>query len=134
VLLGRQSPGNLNEGFVYLPGGFIDPRDASAEGSVDIRSSVLREVREETGLGPDHFTMRDGFLLTTVGQQLSIAVDLVCGEDGHALQARVRRTLSGSGDPELDDVMLVNSLGDLAGSKVPAYAQALLSHVLAPAI
>lgn len=134
VLLGRQRPGNLNEGFVYLPGGFIDPRDTGAGGRVDIRASVLREVEEETGLGPEQFTVRDEFLVTTTGQQVSIAVDLVSGEDGRSLQARVRRALSADGDSELDDVILVGALGDLAGSKVPAYADMLLRRVLVPSV
>jgi ADP-ribose pyrophosphatase YjhB (NUDIX family) len=134
VLLGRQRPGNLNEGLVYLPGGFIDPRDTDEEGRVDIRASVLREVQEETGLDQDLLTVRDGVLVTTIGQQVSIAVDLVSGEDGQSLQARVRRALSGVGDSELDDVILVRSLRDLAGSKVPEYADVLLRRVLVPSI
>ncbi|MCU0955322.1 MAG: NUDIX domain-containing protein [Hyphomicrobium sp.] len=132
VLLGRQRPGNLNEGFVYLPGGFIDPRDTDADGHVDIRASVLREVEEETGLGKAQVSVRDGFLVTTTGQQISIAVDLVSGEDGPSLQARVRRALSVDGDSELDDVILVRATEDLAGSKVPAYADMLLRQVLVP--
>lgn len=132
VLLGRQSAGNLNEGFAYLPGGFIDPRDTGADGVVDIRASVLREVEEETGLAGDQLTVCDGFLLTTIGQQVSIAVDLVCREDAQALQSRVRRTLSGFADSELDDVILVGNLEDLALTKVPAYADVLLRRILRP--
>jgi 8-oxo-dGTP pyrophosphatase MutT (NUDIX family) len=130
VLLGRQRSGNLNEGWVYLPGGFIDPRDAGVDGRVDIRASVLREVQEETGLGPDQLTVRDGFLVTTIGQQVSIAVDLISKEDAPSLRARVMRTLAGDSDCELDGVVTVTTLEDVANLKVPAYAETLLRHVL----
>ncbi|MCU0955636.1 MAG: NUDIX hydrolase [Hyphomicrobium sp.] len=130
VLLGRQRSGNLNEGWVYLPGGFIDPRDADADGRVDIRASVLREVQEETGLGPDQLTVRNGFLVTTIGQQVSIAVDLISKEDAPSLHARVRRALVDGSDFELDDVVTVTSAEEVAKLKVPAYAETLLSHVL----
>lgn len=131
VLLGRQRSGNLNEGWVYLPGGFIDPRDADADGRIDIRASVLREVQEETGLGPDQLTVRDGFLVTTIGQQLSIAVDLISKDDAPSLRARVMRALAGDSDCELDWVVTVTTPQDLANLKVPAYAETLLRHVLA---
>lgn len=132
VLLGRQRSGNLNEGLVYLPGGFIDPRDADAEGYVDIRASVLREVQEETGLGPDQLTVRDGFLVTTIEQQVSIAVDLISEEDTPSLLARVMRALAGGSDFELDGVVTVTTPEEVGKLKVPAYAAILLGHVLRP--
>lgn len=74
VLLAQQRDGNLNTGFSVVPGGFIDERDIAPDGSIDIVQSVVREISEETGLGPVQLRRGDGFLITQSGPALSIAV------------------------------------------------------------
>ena len=131
VILGRQRAGNLNAGFVYLPGGFIDGRDVQ-EGCVDIRGSVLREVSEETGLSPHGLAVRDGFLVTMIGQQISIAIELVGDGNAEMLLNRIRMSLAAEAHSELDEIVAVREWRDVEALPVPAYAQALLSHVFRP--
>ena len=131
ILLGRQRAGNLNAGLVYLPGGFIDPRDVDGEGRVDIRASVLREVEEETGLRARTLAVSDGFLITTVGQQVSIAVEMVASGDAKSLVAEMRHAADSSAEPELDEIVAVRTFDDVMALPVPEYARVLLGHLLA---
>ncbi len=61
VLLGRQSEGNLNAGLAYPPSGMIDARDVT-DGAVDIEASIVRELREETGLEASELARAPGFV------------------------------------------------------------------------
>lgn len=131
ILLGRQRAGNLNAGLVYLPGGFIDPRDADAVGRVDIRASVLREVEEETGLRAHTLAVSDGFLITTVGQQVSIAVELVGDGEAARMMTFMRDAVAHEAAPELEEIVAVRTQADLERLPMPDYAQVLLRHVLA---
>lgn len=130
ILLGRQRAGNVNAGLVYLPGGFIDSRDTSSDGRVDLRASVLREVREETGLAPRMLAASDGYLVTTVGRQVSIAVELIGDADAATLQDRIRHTFGEEAEPELEDIVVVRSWDEVAALPVPHYARVLLAHLM----
>lgn len=131
ILLGRQRAGNMNAGLVYLPGGFIDPRDCDSEARVDIRASVLREVEEETGLRAHTLAACDGFLITTVGQQVSIAVELIGDGDAVRMSAAIREAMAHVAEPELEEIVMVRTLADLDVLPMPEYAEVLLRHVLA---
>ncbi len=130
ILLGRQRAGNLNAGLVYLPGGFIDPRDRNADSRVDIRASVLREVAEETGLLARTLAVSDGFLITTVGQQVSIAVEFVGDGDAAAMMAFMRAAVAHEAEPELEEIVAVRRVADLDALPMPEFARVLLQHVL----
>jgi ADP-ribose pyrophosphatase YjhB (NUDIX family) len=129
ILLGRQKSG-INAGLIYLPGGFIDQRDVDEAGEVDISASVLREIEEETGLGRWQLGVRDGFLVTTIGAQISIAVELVADGDAETVRQRIREVLAAEAEPELDEIVAVREWAEVEALPVPAYAQVLLAYLL----
>lgn len=130
LLLARQRPGNVNTGVAYLPGGFIDPRDVGADGSIDIRASTGREISEETGIGPDVFKPRRGYLLTVLNGQLSIGVAYDCALTADALQDRVMAHLAADPLSELQDVVMVRRAQDIVDMDLAPYARLLLSTLL----
>jgi 8-oxo-dGTP pyrophosphatase MutT (NUDIX family) len=130
VLLGRQRPGNINSGLAYLPGGFIDTRDVDAAGRVDIRASILREVEEETGLATHELAACDGFLVTLIGQQISIAVEILADVPARELVRRLGARIAADPGSELEEILAVRTRADLASLAMPGYARLLLDALL----
>ena len=48
LLYGRMAAHTLNPGMVHPPGGSLGPDDVRDDGSVDLKGSIIRELREET--------------------------------------------------------------------------------------
>ena len=130
VLLGRQTAGNINEGLAYPPGGFIDERDA-CDGVVDIDAGTARELREETGMKPDDFVRAPGYVVTTSGPHVSIAVEWRSALPSEALKAHILDCVRGQPEPELADVVIVRSRREIDARTMPGYATVLLSALLA---
>ncbi len=131
ILLGRQRPGNINAGLAYLPGGFIDSRDARADGSVDIAASIERELKEETGLGLDDLSPEAGFIVTLTGAQVSVAVAYNSCLAAEVLAAKAHAHIAAEQDPELAEMIIVRRGDDLKGLPMPHYARVLLKSPLA---
>lgn len=131
VILGRQRPGNINEGLAYLPGGFIDPRDVADDQSIDIASSVARELAEETGLSADDLVAGNGFVVSQVAAHVSFAVPYTSPLGADDLAARIRAHIAADSNPELEDVVVLTSPADMEGLAMAHYARVLLSSPLA---
>lgn len=130
IILGRQRPGNINEGQAYLPGGFIDHRDVRADGTVDLRASVAREVAEETGLGPGELSAGEGFIVTDVHPHVSFAVPYTSHLPASELVARIKAHIAGEAEPELAEPVVLRSPADMEGRSITHYARALLASPL----
>lgn len=126
VILGRQRAGNINAGLAYLPGGFIDRRDVTPAGTVDIAASILRELHEETGQRPEDFRIVPGFVLTRWNALLSIGLELVSPLPAPALRDRIMQHISGDPRSELIDAVIVRSAPEALQAGVHPYAAVLL--------
>jgi len=131
VVLGQQRDGNVNSGRLYMPGGFIDPRDVGDDGTIDIAASAARELIEETGLAPGREVERQsGFYVTRCGPLVSIAVSYRAEMTAIALAEHVRHTLAADPDGELVDAVAVRTARDMDRFDVPEFARLLVAHVL----
>lgn len=131
IVLGRQRPGNINEGLAYLPGGFIDPRDVTSGGTIDITASVARELLEETGLGPEAIARTEGFVVAEIGPHVSFAVAYVSPLTATALCERIAAHIAADPDPELAEAVVLASPADVQSHELAAYARVLLASPLA---
>jgi len=131
IILGRQMPGNINEGLAYLPGGFIDCRDVGQDRRIDVAGSVMRELKEETGLGPDELDAGAGFLMTQVAAHVSFAVPYTSSLTSQELCARIRSHIAADSNPELAEVVVLRSPDDMDGCAMAHYARVLLASPLA---
>lgn len=127
VILGRQRVGNINSGLAYCPGGLVDARDVAADGYVDIRRSIRRELHEETGLEARDVEDVPGFLLTRLGQQISIAAEFRSALAGDVLRERILDYLSADPRSELVDVDIVSSLDATRSLAMPDFMHPLLT-------
>ena len=129
VLLGLMAPHTSNAGLAYFPCGTPD-RDDITNGRLDIEGSIVRELEEETGLGP-HLRSADQRWISWDGALFCCArrfdTDLTAAEVREIAAAHI----AGQAKPELENVILVKSLDELVKGKIPAYAVALLGQVLA---
>lgn len=133
VLLGRQRAGNINAGLAYLPGGFIDARDVGDDGKIDIAASIMRELAEETGLGPADVEARPGFILTRSGALLSIARELVSPLPSAALRERILDGIARDPEAELVDAVIVRSAAEAQAVGAHPYAAILLASLFGEA-
>jgi 8-oxo-dGTP pyrophosphatase MutT (NUDIX family) len=125
VLFGRQMSGNLNAGLAYPPGGFIDARDIH-DGAVDIEASIARELGEETGLDPADLVRVPGYVLTPTGPLLSIAIEWRSALAAEALRERILAHVRRQYAPELADVVIARSPGEIDERTMPPHARAML--------
>lgn len=130
VLLGRQLPGHVNSGLLYMPGGFIDLSDVKHDGLIDIDGSIAREIGEEIGLDFEHFKRRSGYLVTQLGSQVSIAVELVSPLDAEALRKLLVERIAQQREPELADFAIFAKPPGAECSDVAAFSRLAVSAVL----
>jgi 8-oxo-dGTP pyrophosphatase MutT (NUDIX family) len=130
ILLGVQATGNLNAGRAYCPGGFIDPADVQADGTIDIDGSIAREIGEETGLTPDDLVRQPGYILTAAGISIAIGVEYRSPLTADALRAKILQHLATDATPELADVKIMRRPGDIAGIATSNYVRPLLTALL----
>jgi 8-oxo-dGTP pyrophosphatase MutT (NUDIX family) len=127
VILGRQRAGHINSGLAYCPGGLVDARDVLADGFVDILSSIRRELYEETGLTAGDAPEVPGFLLTRLGQQISVASEFRSALNAEELSGRIMDYLSADPRSELVDIAVVTSLDEAASLAMPSFMHPLLT-------
>lgn len=129
VVLVRQRTGQVNSGLYYLPGGFVDGDDVAADGRVDLRGSVNREVLEETGLDGDALEALPGYWVTRAGPHLSIAVGYRAALPAAATLEHINRYIAEHPDGELESAIAVRRAQDLQYLAMPEYARRLLHHI-----
>lgn len=130
LIYGRQSPGHLNAGRLYPPSGFIDRRDLTPDGRIDIDASIAREVVEETGLSLSMLERQKGYLIARQGPLLSIGALFRSSITAARLAEAIARNLAAENDPELQAVVILDSLADLDRHDMPDYARTFARALL----
>jgi 8-oxo-dGTP pyrophosphatase MutT (NUDIX family) len=110
-LLGVMGAHTANAGKIYFPSGTPDLDDVVGD-AVDLDGSVLRELKEETGLGPGEVTAAPGWHAVFAGPRIGMMRILQSAEPAEALRARILRFLAGQATPELADIRIVRSPAD----------------------
>lgn len=130
ILLGRASRHTINAGTAYFIGGFIDTRDHSPDGSMDIDGSVERELQEEAGLDAGALIRAPGYVLAEEGRMLSIAIVYRSQEPAETLRARMLQHAKSAAEQEIDDIIIVRNAHGLDGHKIKPHAAAAARNIL----
>ncbi|MGQ4273110.1 NUDIX hydrolase [Terrihabitans sp. B22-R8] len=128
VLLGRMAPHTANAGRVYFPCGTPDLDDVEG-GRLNLENSLLRELDEETGLGP-HVIPTEHRWVGQDGPLICCARRFDTALTALEVEAVIAAHQANDPQPELDRVILVKSPSDLEGQNVMEYARALIDVVL----
>ena len=127
-LLGVMGGHTATAGQVYFPAGTPDPNDIVGE-SVDLESGVMRELLEETGLGPADATAQPGWFATPLGQRLALMKVVEARQDAETLRRRILAFLAADAQPELAGIEVVRSVDDLHAA-MPRYVSTFLADRL----
>ncbi|MBL8908898.1 MAG: NUDIX hydrolase [Rhizobiales bacterium] len=129
LLFGRMASHTLNAGRVYPPGGSLEPTDVMADGRVDVRGSIARELAEETGLDVKE-AEEGGFLaIFDDRRRLALAQNLRFPLSSAELAQRVRDYLAREDKPELAGVEMIARRSQICAD-MPGFAQELARHML----
>jgi hypothetical protein len=110
-----------NAGRIYFPAGTPDPSDLRPDGSVDLASSVLRELKEETALPPDAYTVADHWIVVRHWPAIAFLRPIAFPEPAEAIAARIRANIARQEEPELADACVVRGAADIDPERMPAF-------------
>lgn len=130
LLYGRMAPSTAVAGWIYPPGGSLEPRDVHADGTIDVVRSIEIELGEETGLSATDAAV-DGMFAAFDGGRVSIGRVLRFDAPAVELRNAIRATLAAQDHPELDEIVVVRRAGDLdALPRVMPFARQFAAHIL----
>jgi 8-oxo-dGTP pyrophosphatase MutT (NUDIX family) len=113
-------------GKIYFPAGTPDPSDV-VDGAVDLAGSVIREVAEETGLGPGDFAEVNGWQCVFDGARIALMKVLEAKESAEALRQRILGHIEREALSELADIRIVRSRRDL-DPMMPSFVKTFVEH------
>jgi 8-oxo-dGTP pyrophosphatase MutT (NUDIX family) len=129
-LLGIMGDHTANPGKIYFPAGTPDASDIIG-GKVDLGSSVVRELQEETGLAAEHLAFADDWTVVSHGSRVAmmrrVDIDLPASE----ARALIERNIAAQHDPELAGIHVVRTEEDIDERRTPPFMQAYLRRELA---
>ncbi|MEZ0170085.1 NUDIX hydrolase [Microvirga sp. TS319] len=130
-ICGVMSRHTANAGRVYFAGGTPDLSDLRPDGTVDLATSLTRELTEETGLRDDDYRVDDEWIIIrrwpTVALLRMVTLPMTA-EEGAAL---IRANIAKEREPELEDVRIVRDVGDIDRDAMPLFQQSFFEWVFA---
>jgi 8-oxo-dGTP pyrophosphatase MutT (NUDIX family) len=124
-LLGLMGAHTANAGQLYFPTGTPDPDDVRGD-KIDFEGSLLRELAEETGLGPADITVAPGWHALLAGSRMPLIKLLHASEPAASVRARILAHLARDEEPELADIVIVRGPADL-DPRMPPFVVAFLN-------
>lgn len=124
-VLGRMARHTANAGKVYFPAGTPDPGDVCADGAVDLMGSVLRELKEETGLAANEVSPGPRWYAVLAGARIGLVRPFSLRESSVELATRIRAFIAREKEPELEDILVVRGPADFV-AEMPDFVRAYL--------
>ena len=115
-----------NAGRVYFPSGTPDRSDLQTDGSVDLATSVTRELAEETDLPPHLFEVSDEWVVVRQWPAVAFMRPVRFREPADAVAERIRAAIARQEEPELADAKVIRGREDIDPATMPLTVQAFL--------
>lgn len=130
-ICGVMAAHTTNAGRVYFAAGTPDLSDLQPDGSVDLATSLLRELTEETGLTEADFHVEDEWIVVqrwpTIALLRMVTLPMTA-EEGAAL---IRANIARETEPELQDVRIIRGRDDIDPTTMPLFLQSFFEWVFA---
>jgi hypothetical protein len=128
-ICGVMSAYTANAGRVYFAGGTPDLSDLRSDGTVDLATSLTRELTEETGLQDGDFHVDDEWIVIQLWPTVALVrmVTLpMTAEEGAGL---IRANIAKEPEPELEDVRIIRGIKDIDPETMPLFQQSFFEWV-----
>ena len=125
-VMGVMGAHTANAGRIYFPAGTPDPSDVRPDGVVDLASSIVRELGEETGLVPTPDAIGSEWIIVREGPKLSFLRPIRLAEPAEAIIGRILAHLRGDPDPELAGACAVRDVHDIDEAAMPEFLKVFL--------
>ena len=126
-VLGVQGSHTANAGRAYFPAGTPDLDDVRGD-RVDLHGSVMRELREETGLGPESGVIGDEWTIVDAGPMVALFRRIQLHDDAATVERTILAHIEREPEPELGGIRLVRGPAEIDPSVMPGYLVAFLRH------
>lgn len=121
-----------NAGRIYFPSGTPDLSDLRADGTVDLATSVTRELEEETELPESLFEVGEDWIVVSHWPAIAFMRTLRCREPAEAIAERIRAAIARQAEPELADACVIRSMQDVVPAKMPVTVQSFFRWAYGP--
>ena len=127
-VLARMASWTANAGRIYFAAGTPDPGDVTPDGRVDLEGSLLRELTEETGLGPADVGLAPCWTVLRDTRRLALMRPLLARSSADELADRIRAHIATEDRPEIDAVIVARGPRDIVEG-MPPFIRAYLAWV-----
>ncbi|WP_445502997.1 NUDIX hydrolase [Microvirga sp. G4-2] len=118
-----------NAGRVYFAAGTPDLSDLRPDGTVDLASSLTRELIEETGLQENEFHVDDEWIIVqrwpTMALLRMVTLPMTAEEGARLIRANIAK----DPEPELQDVRIIRRVDDIDPKTMPLFLQSFFEWV-----
>ncbi len=129
MVMGRMAAHTVNAGLIYPPGGSLTREDLLDGNRIDIFGSIARELEEETGLVASEASAERVYI-ASFDQRIAVGQVLSFPYDAPEMERKLAAFLEQEAEPELDRIMLIGDMAQLADAEMPPHARAFASVVL----
>ena len=119
-LLGAMASYTAGAGRTYFPCGTPEPADVGADGMLDLRDNLRRELLEETGIAMAELDAEPGWTVVRDRCFLGLMKRLTARHGAEALRTRIMRHIANDKHPELADIRIVRGPADIDSSMPPS--------------
>jgi 8-oxo-dGTP pyrophosphatase MutT (NUDIX family) len=128
-ICGVMGNGTTNAGRVYFPAGTPDLSDLRPNGTVDLATSLTRELAEETGLQESDYHVDDEWIIVQRWPTIALLRMVTLPMPAEEGAAKIRANIARQHEPELQDVRIIRGPEDIDPERMPLFLQSFFGWI-----
>jgi len=133
LVFGEMGMHTAGAGLIYPPAGSLERSDLGEGGRIDVFSSAVRELAEETGLVVDNAGQANpgiGDFVSRAGQLISVNRVFQFDQSAASLVKDIEEFMATQERPELAGLVVLKTMADIDKNKTEPYAIGIAKHLL----